>query len=161
MNSNFLLKSQIYDYTELCETSININNNKSIFEFNENIENISCSPYIYINTFNININYNIFTLNINKLLKHKIEKKEFKYFYNTYGGCMIQKKKNIRSIIKEYLNNNMYSNLVNILIINKRLEFLLEYTVENNFSIEYINYINKISDALYKNTKHIINLLKL
>ena len=74
MNYNFLLKSQIYDYTELCESTIGINN-KQIFEFNKTIENISCSPYIYTNTFPININYNLFTLNITKLLKHRIEKK--------------------------------------------------------------------------------------
>ena len=74
MNFNFSLDS-IYDYSELCEAPINNNNNNKnnninkLFEFNKDIENISCNPYIYTKTFPKTISFNSFTLNIYQLLK--------------------------------------------------------------------------------------------
>ena len=160
MKLNFSLDSTQYNYIELYEISINNNNNK-IFDFNKNIENISCNPYIYKKTFPKLISFNLFTLNIHTLLKYKIEKIELEYLYNTYGICLIKKKNKLKDIIKKYYKSNksIYSNLINILVINKRLEFLLEYIIENNFPKEYENYINIILNNLKKNTKFIIILL--
>ena len=163
MNFNFSLDS-IYDYSELCESPIiNNKNNKNInklFEYNKNIENISCNPYIYTKTFPEKISFNSFTVNIFQLLKYKIEKKEIKYLYNTYGICLI-KKILLKDIIEKYykVEKSVYSNLINILILNKRLEFLLEYISENKFSEEYKNYVNIMLNDLKKNTKFIIETL--
>lgn len=160
MNFNFSLDS-IYDYSELCESPVINNNNKKIFEFNKDIENISCNPYIYTKTFPKNISFNSFTLNIYQLLKYRIEKKELKYLYNTYGICLIKKKFLLKDIIEKYykVEKSIYSNLINILILTKRLEFLLEYITENEFLEEYENYVNIMLNDLRKNTKFIVNSL--
>ena len=166
MNFNFSLDS-IYDYSELCEAPINNNNNNKnnninkLFEFNKDIENISCNPYIYTKTFPKTISFNSFTLNIYQLLKYRIEKKELKYLYNTYGICLIKKKYLLKNIIEKYYKaeKSEYSNLINVLILTKRLEFLLEYITENEFSEEYENYVNIMLNDLRKNTKFIVESL--
>tara|TARA_B100000927_G_scaffold70836_1_gene56223 strand:- start:23 stop:532 length:510 start_codon:yes stop_codon:yes gene_type:complete len=169
MNFNFSLGS-INNYNKLSEVTIdnnttnnNNNNNIKMFEFNKNIENISCNPYIYIKTFPKNISFNSFTLNICKLLKHRIEKKEVKYLYNTYGVCFIKKIYRLKDIIEKYYKpekDNIYTNFISILILNKRLEFLLEYIIENDFSQEYENYINIMINNLKKTTKFIVESLQ-
>ena len=165
MNFNFSLDI-INNYNELSEFTIdNNNNNKNknkIFEFNKNIKNISYNPYIYTKPFPKNISFNSFTLNICKLLKNRIEKKEVKYLYNTYAVCSIKKNYKLKDIIEKYYKSdqeNVYTNFINILILNKRLEFLLEYIIENDFSEEYENYINIMINNLRNTTKFIVNTL--
>ena len=75
---------------------------------------------------------------------------------------MFDKKKYLlKNIIEKYYKaeKSEYSNLINVLILTKRLEFLLEYITENEFSEEYENYVNIMLNDLRKNTKFIVESL--
>ena len=74
---------------------------------------------------------------------------------------MIKKKYLLKNIIEKYYKaeKSEYSNLINVLILTKRLEFLLEYITENEFSEEYENYVNIMLNDLKKNTKFIVDSL--
>lgn len=163
MNSYILLKP-LSNYKAIYKSLDNLkNNNNKMFQFNINIKNISNNPYIYNINFPKNITYNLFTLNINKLLKNKIESSEIKYLYNNYGICTIKKNIKLINIIDKYYETEetIYNDILNILIINKRLEFLLDYVKQKKFNIEYINYIKLTLITLKKNTKFIIKLLEI
>ena len=67
-------------------------------------------------------------------------------------------KKKINNIkLSKIIKKNLDPSLVDIFIINKRLEFLLEYIETNNFNINYINYLKKILKSVYTTTIYLIN----
>ena len=70
---------------------------------------------------------------------------------------MVKKKIRNKYRLSKIIKKNLFPELIESLVINKRLEFLLEYIENNNFNINYINYTIKLLDDLYKNTKFLIN----
>lgn len=72
---------------------------------------------------------------------------------------MVKKKIRNKYRLSKIIKKNLFPELIESLVINKRLEFLLEYIENNNFNINYINYTIKLLDDLYKNTKFLINKL--
>tara|TARA_Y100000389_G_scaffold166669_1_gene171535 strand:+ start:33 stop:473 length:441 start_codon:yes stop_codon:yes gene_type:complete len=140
MNNNF--------YNLLDESRINIRKN---FDFNNKLIIGNDSPYIFNDFFN-NISYNSFTYKITELITYEILNEEIIFLKKYYG------KKKINNIkLSKIIKKNLDPSLVDIFIINKRLEFLLEYIEINNFNINYINYLKKILKSLYKTTIYLIN----
>ena len=127
---------------------------KKNFIFNKYLEFGNDSPYIFVNHFS-NLNYSNFTIKVTDLLKYNILEEEISFLKKYYGKKKIQNKYRLSKIIKK----NLFSELIESLVINKRLEFLLEYIKNNNFNINYINYTIKLLDNLYKNTRFLINKL--
>tara|TARA_Y100000741_G_C18139149_1_gene512351 strand:- start:215 stop:664 length:450 start_codon:yes stop_codon:yes gene_type:complete len=122
------------------------------FHFNSEINNINFSPYSFSDFFKKNISYNSFVYNTTNILSYSILDDEIIYLNKFYGNYTIKKK----YLLKNIIHSNKYINIINILIINKRIEFLIDYLLQNNFDIKYLNYINNIIDSLYKNTNFII-----
>lgn len=127
---------------------------KKNFIFNKYLEFGNDSPYIFVNHFS-NLNYSNFTIKVTDLLKYNILEEEISFLKKYYGKKKIQNKYRLSKIIKK----NLFPELIESLVINKRLEFLLEYIKNNNFNINYINYTIKLLDNLYKNTRFLINKL--
>ena len=147
--SNFnLLDEEEYNNKNYYDN--NYNNNNKLFLFKHNNLNKFESPYIFNKSF-IKNNYNIFIKNISYLLKCVIYKCELNYLNKNYGMCLIKNKYKLSDIIKKKC---LYKEFISLLIINKRIEYLQEYISDNNFGNEYINYVNKLLNTLYKDTKN-------
>tara|TARA_B100001173_G_scaffold312463_1_gene333835 strand:- start:1465 stop:1902 length:438 start_codon:yes stop_codon:yes gene_type:complete len=127
---------------------------KKNFIFNKYLEFGNDSPYIFVNHFS-NLNYSDYAIKVTDLLKYNILEEEISFLKKYYGKKKIQNKYRLSKIIKK----NLFPELIESLVINKRLEFLLEYIKNNNFNINYINYTIKLLDNLYKNTRFLINKL--
>ena len=127
---------------------------KKNFIFNKYLECGNDSPYIFVNHFS-NLNYSDYAIKVTNLLKYNILEEEISFLKKYYGKKKIRNKYRLSKIIKK----NLFPELIKSLVINKRLEFLLEYIENNNFNINYINYTIKLLDDLYKNTKFLINKL--
>jgi hypothetical protein len=148
-NNNIDNNNQKKNNIFLCKHNLSyilINNN--IFLFKHNLSDIYEIPYIYNQLFYKY--YNNFPIYISKILYIKVYDYEIDYLNKHYGFSSIN-----RILLKNLINNNSYDKLIKILVINKRLEFLLEYIKNNNFSNQYIQYIRQTLNFLYKNTKHI------
>ena len=140
MNNNY--------YNLLDETEQNIQKN---FDFNSKLIWGNDSPYTFVSYFN-NITYNHFTYKITELIKYEILEEEIKFLKKYYG------KKKINNIkVSKIIKKNINPSLINTFIINKRLEFLLEHIQLHSFHINYINYLTKILNSLYKTTIYLIN----
>ena len=127
---------------------------KKNFIFNKYIEFGNDSPYIFINHFS-NLNYSNYVIKVTDLLKYDILEEEIHFLKKYYGKKTICKKYKLNKIIKK----NIYPELIQTLIINKRIEFLLEYIKNNKFNINIINYTENLLEKLYKNTEYIIHEL--
>ena len=127
---------------------------KKNFYFNKNIKFGNDSPYIFTNHFT-NLNYSNYVIKVTDLLKYTILDEEINFLKTYYGKKTICNKYKLDKIISK----NIHPQLIHSLIINKRVEFLLEYINDKNYSINCINYTNKLLDDLYKNTKHLLNEL--
>ena len=141
MSNYSILSNQYYDV-------------KKNFYFNKNIKFGNDSPYIFTNHFT-NLNYSNYVIKVTDLLKYTILDEEINFLKTYYGKKTICKKYKLDKIISK----NLHPKLVYSLIINKRIEFLLEYINDKNYSINCINYTKKLLDDLYKNTKHLLNEL--
>tara|TARA_B100001175_G_scaffold294676_1_gene282136 strand:+ start:633 stop:1064 length:432 start_codon:yes stop_codon:yes gene_type:complete len=139
------------DYLILNNEYYNVKKN---FYFNKTIKFGNDSPYIFTNHF-INLNYSDYVRNVTDLLKYTILDEEITFLKKYYGKKTICNKYKLDKIISK----NLYTELVHSLIINKRIEFLLEYINNKNYSINCIDYTNKLLDDLYKNTKYLIDNL--
>lgn len=139
------------DYSILNNEYYNVKKN---FYFNKNIKFGNDSPYIFTNHFT-NLNYSDYVSKVTDLLEYTILDEEIDFLKKYYGKKTICNKYKLDKIISK----NLYTELVNSLIINKRIEFLLEYINNNNYSNNYIDYTNKLLEDLYKNTKYLIDNL--
>jgi len=125
------------DYLILNNEYYNVKQN---FYFNKTIKFGNDSPYIFTNHFT-NLNYSDYVINVTDLLKYTILDEEIYFLKKYYGKKTIYNKYKLDKII------------------NKRIEFLIEYINNKNYSINCINYTNKLLDDLYKNTKYLIDNL--
>lgn len=139
-------------YTLLNDTESSDKNKN--FIFNRYLELGNDSPYIFVDYFN-NLNYSEYVIKVTDLLKYSILEDEINFLKKYYGKKKIKNKYRLNKIIKKKL----FPELINSLIINKRIEFLLEYIKNNNYTTDYINYTTKLLDDLYKNTRFLINKL--
>lgn len=152
LNINLIMYNVLEENNDYCmETT-----NKKVFEFILNHNYVT--PYNFSNYFKKNILYDKFTNLCLCLTKYKILDIEKEYLKKYYSKKSIKNKYKLVDIINQK-NNTHFVELINILIINKRFEYLLEYLKEINISINYINYINNHLNLLYKSTTHLINHL--
>jgi len=152
LNINLIMYNVLEESNDYCmETT-----NKKVFEFILN--NNYVTPYNFSNYLKKNILYDKFTNLCLYLTKYKILDIEIEYLKKYYSKKNIKNKYKLVDIINQK-NNKHFVELVNILIINKRFEYLLEYLKEINIPINYINYVNNHINSLYKSTKFLINYL--
>ena len=133
------------------------NTNKKIFDIV--LKDNYLTPYNFNNYFKKDISYNRFTNLCLYLTKYKILEEEIDYLKKYYSKKTIKNKYKLIDIINQQNTNKNFLKLINILIINKRFEYLLEYLKKINMSINYINYIKQHLESLYNSTKLLINNL--
>jgi len=116
------------------------------------------SPYIFKNYFKKNMDFTKFAYNITDLMRYYIMTQEKEYLKTYFGEKKI---KNIYTISK-MINRKMFPSFIDNIIIIKRIEFLSDYIVKQNFEDKYIDYVNTILDDLYKGRQYLLeNITKI
>ena len=100
------------------------------------------------------MSFDEYTKNITYLLNSDILDDEKEHFKRFYGKSRIHNKLIINLIYKK-----KYIELINILIVIKRLENLYDYIDVNKYPITYIIYITNLTDLIKKNNRSYINNL--
>lgn len=142
----------MWDYLQDNINEITIKN-KKVFNFN-NVIYEYISPYDYEPYFYKNMSFDEYTKNITYLLNSDILDDEKEHFKRFYGKSRIHNKLIINLIYKK-----KYIELINILIVIKRLENLYDYIDVNKYPITYIIYITNLTDLIKKNNRSYINNL--
>ena len=126
--------------------------------FNIDVKNNYITPYNFDNYFKKDISYNVFTNLCLHLTKSSILEKEIYYLKKYYSKKKIKNKYKLIDIINNKNTNKNNVELINILIITKRFEYLLEYLEKINMNSNYINYIKQHLKSLYNSTKILIKI---
>ena len=134
-------------------SEINIVNNKKKFDFYD-VDYDYISPYNYDDYFKKNISFNSYTQNITYLINYSIQDCEILFLRKFYDNSSIGKKR-----LKDIIHKDEYQNFIELLIIIKRLEYLNDYLIFNNFDSLYLIYIDNIINTLRNNKKNFINNL--
>tara|TARA_B110000114_G_C15011934_1_gene365164 strand:+ start:519 stop:959 length:441 start_codon:yes stop_codon:yes gene_type:complete len=103
------------------------------------------SPYIFDNHFN-NISYNCFVRKITELMEFYISYEEKQYLTRFFGKKLINKTYTVSKLIKK----NKFSDLIDTIIICKRIEFLSDYVYKKNMPLTYKKYIDNLLTIIYK-----------
>ena len=130
---------------------ININHLETVFDFYE-VKEEYLSPYDYSKFFNKKMSFNKFTNYITNLMNYNLGVNEiihFKKFYSSYSF----KKKKLGNLINKTENNDLLNNLIVI----KRLENLYDFIVVEDFDAVFKIYLDDIISTVRKNIKKYIN----
>ena len=128
---------------------------KKNFIFNKYLEFGNDSPYIFVNHFS-NLNYSDYAIKVTNLLKYNILEEEIRFLKKYYGKKKFRNKYRLSKIIKK----NLFPELIKSLVINKRLEFLLEY-IENTFHKRRSTTVHFVYDVqLCLTSFHCLNIFK-
>lgn len=128
---------------------------KSYYNFNKNLTFGNDSPYEFQNFFYSSMSYSDFTRKISNIISQNISNDEIIFLKKYYGKKKINKTHKLSKIIRK----NKYIDLIKSFIVTKRIEFLHEYIIDYNFNKLYINYVNKILEIFYNDTRILINNL--
>lgn len=134
-------------------SEINIVNNKKQFDFYE-VDYDYISPYDYENYFKKNTSFNSYTQNITYLINYSIQDCEILFLRKFYDKSSVGKKR-----LKDIIHKTEYQEFVKLSIVIKRLEYLNDYLIVNNFDSLYLIYIDNIINTLRNNKKNLINNL--
>ena len=156
-NDFYLLEEKL---SEICLYS----KKKDIFLFKNKLSHPYENPYNFNKYFSNNINYNNFTIYITYILNTKVLNVEIQHLKKKYGICNINLNNKIiklKDFMKKYIKNKYYENYIFSLIYNKRIEYLLEHIIDENYPEVYYTYlVNNILKSLYTNNNYIKSLIK-
>ena len=126
---------------------------ETIFTFNIPNE-AHISPYNYATYFK-NCDFDSFTKKVTKLLKLPVIQEELDRTLKFHSTSKINNKYTIKYIISRIMDEKFNSYMNNI-IINKRIEFLIDYMQEHHPNkLEHLDYIENLLESLYKSIKYI------
>lgn len=132
---------------------IEINNNKQIFDFYP-VEYEYISPYDFEKYFSKDISFNNFTKNIMYILNYNIQNEELDHLKKFYKKSSILKFK-----LEDIYDKKKYKKIVHMIIIVKRLEYLEDYIIVNNFDVLKKVYLNNTLETIRNDKKKLIQSL--
>lgn len=132
---------------------ININKEKQIFDFYP-VEYEYISPYDFEKSFSKNISFNDFTKNIMYIMNYTIQNEELNHLKKFYKKSSVLKFK-----LEDICDKNEYKKVIEMIIIVKRLEYLEDYIVVNNFDILKKVYLNNTLETIRNDKKKLIQSL--
>lgn len=132
---------------------IEINKEKEIFDFYP-VEYEYISPYDFEKYFSKDISFNDFTKNIMYIMNYTIQNEELNHLKKFYKKSSVLKFK-----LEDICDKNEYKKVVDMIIIVKRLEYLDDYIVVNNFDILKKVYLNNTLETIRNDKKKLIQSL--
>lgn len=132
---------------------IDINKEKQIFDFYP-VEYEYISPYDFEKSFSKNISFNDFTKNIMYIMNYTIQNEELNHLKKFYKKSSVLKFK-----LEDICDKNEYKKVIEMIIIVKRLEYLEDYIVVNNFDILKKVYLNNTLETIRNDKKKLIQSL--
>lgn len=148
----YIMYNNLIDNTENI-SEVAINKEKKIFDFYE-VDYEYISPYDFDKSFPKNISFNDFTKNITYMINYNILDIELKHLKKFYKKSSILKLK-----LEDIFNKDKYKNVIELIIIVKRLEYLEDYIVVNNFEILKKVYLNNTLETIRNDKKKLIQSL--
>lgn len=132
---------------------IEINKGKQIFDFYP-VEYEYISPYDFEKCFSKDISFNDFTKNIMYIVNYNIQNEELNHLKKFYKKSSVLKFK-----LEDICDKNEYKKIIEMIIIVKRLEYLEDYVVVNNFDILKKVYLNNTLETIRNDKKKLIQSL--
>ena len=132
---------------------INIKKDKEIFDF-YSVEYEYISPYDFEKSFSKDISFNDFTKNIMYIINYNILDEELNHLKKFYKKSSILKLK-----LEDIFYKDKYKKVIELIIIVKRLEYLEDYVVVNNFDVLKKVYLNNTLETLRNDKKKLIQSL--